>query len=343
MGGCYRDYSSSPARSACEEEVGLQGRIKKQFKKFLQTGKREEIVSAQRDFMAENKFGFIAEFAKLLGIKNVENIPKEFPDTEYEVKFDVATKTESQQKETKEPDLVEFMDAFDFPASRTARFLKDPVNAIATGTNGFYGTDDDEKLVVIRKGNGIFLKEKGPVLPISLNPRVAGQEIVIKRTEKRYPAELDEVLDKVEQICEQQGVKYRGRIKKEKGDFFILDATDGRIYSASFTRAHLTKPQEKEESGVQRQLELEYAGYLPGFLGFEKGEKPIVKGMVDLARYTFALYYDTPITRGWRMNLSLTGERKYDFITGTNGKPLESRLQEILAIPATTLREVHAR
>jgi hypothetical protein len=90
----------------------------------------------------------------------------------------------------------------------------------------------------------------------------------------------------------------------------------------SFTRAHLTKPGDVGESAVQRQLELEYAGYLPGFSGFERdSEKQIVRNMVELAKYTSVMYGDSPIADGWRMYVSPTSERKYDFVSG---KPVSS-------------------
>ncbi len=121
-----------------------------------------------------------------------------------------------------------------------------------------------------------------------------------------------------------------------------MDLNDGRVYSMSFTRAHLTKPAERAESGIQRQLEMEYAGFMPSFPGFERNsEKQIVEGMVDLAKYTYALYNNAPVKSGWRMNLAITGERKYDFILGKHGALPEHR--EVLALPEGSVERVRLK
>lgn len=306
MGGCYR--SVAEIKEDREREKIRSARAG--FEKFIKTGNVELIVDAYKNFLQENNSGFIEALAKSAGIKDVSDIPKEFNDTEYEVKFDIGL-----DKKGKEPKLEELLNAFDFPAVRTARFLKDPVNVITEGVNNFYGTETDERLVVIEKEGALYLKEKGPVIPLELG--VNFEEIVIKRSEKRWKASFEEAARKVDEIKRENLVDYKGKIRKEKGDAFILDVSDGRIYSFTVTRANLIKPGKKKESDIQRQLELEYAGFIPGFKGFEKNsEQQIVHGMVDLAKYTYFLYNNAPVSNGSRMNLALTGERKYDFVSG---------------------------
>ena len=321
MGGCY---SGSYGYSSCSSDYEKR-KIKSSFQSFLESGDIEQLVNAYTDFLADKNSGFIAEFAKVLGIKNINDIPKEFPEIEYEVKFDIQVNGNSRNDN--EPEIVDYLNAFDFPVSKRTRFLKDPVNASAVGVNNFYG-DSDEKLVVIEKGGAIYLKEKGPIIPLETSVKYG--DIVIKRKEKRWKSDFEEASRKIVDICE-DGVEYKGKVRKEKGDDFILDTSDGRIYSFTVTRAHLVVPNEKKESKVQRQLELEYAGYLPKFPGFEKdSEEQIIQGMVDLAKYTFILYENAPVVRGWRMNLASTWERKYDFIAGNiggNGKKLEEKVE----------------
>ena len=203
------------------------------------------------------------------------------------------------------------------------RFLKDPVNYIATGVNRFYGTESEERLVVITKGGKSYLKEKGEVVPLDV--KVPYQKLVLKRTEKRYPADVDEVANKILEICSEQDVKYKGRIRKEKGDVLILDTNDGRIYLFTITRAHLIKAGEKKESETQRQLEIEYAGHLSGFNSFEKdSEKQIVNGLVDLANYIHKFHSSISLIREWGISLTPTQERRYDFVSqikrGKRGK-----------------------
>jgi hypothetical protein len=325
MGGCYSGsyyYSDkgSNAGSSCSRDTSYQSH-KRYFKKFLEKQDNEDLVLAYKAYMDENKSGFFAEFAKVAGVNDVKDIPKEFPDIEYEVKFDIQV-----EGKEKEPEVVEYLNAFDFPATKTARFLKDPTNTFAVGINHFYGDFSDERLVVIEKGNGIFLKEKGLVM--QLNVPVKYKEVVIKRTEKRWQSSLEEAIEKVSKVCNEDGVLYRGKVRKEKGDAFVLDSNDGRIYSFTITRAHLVKPGEKKETGIQRQLEIEYAGYIPGFNNFEKNsEKQIVAGMVDLAKFVYALYSEAPLAKNWRMRLDVTGERKYDFIAGKDKDRVKESVQ----------------
>ncbi|MBU4086300.1 MAG: hypothetical protein KKB21_01845 [Nanoarchaeota archaeon] len=330
MGGSCSYHGSS--RSRCEV---ARDTCAESFRKFKRTGNLVDLVSAQRAFLADNSAGFIAEFAKLSGIKRVEDIPKEFPETEYEVKFDMQVSGNG-----KEPEIIAYLDAFDFPASKAARFLKDPANNVSIGVNNFYGDGLDERLVVIEKAGNLYLKEKGHV--VLIDAPVQFREAVIKRSEKRWQASFEEATKRAEEVCREPGVSYRGKVRKEKGDVFIMDTSDGRIYSFTITRAHLVKPGTIKETDVQRQLEIEYAGYIPGFSGFQKdSEQQIVQGMVDLGKYTFALYHNAPIASGWRMNLELTGERKYDFVSGRRAGQIVKG--EALALPLLPVQRKRVR
>jgi hypothetical protein len=333
MGGCYSS-SYSYRESSCSRQATPAW--KTTLKKALQESNREQLTEAYKAYFAELKSGFIAEAAKLLGITDILRIPKEFSDFEYEVKFDVQAHGEGE-----EPGIVAYLNSFDFPVATHGRFFKDPVNTNAVGVNHFFGTEREERLVVIEK-EGTHLKEKSEYLPLDV--AVPYREIVSKRKEQRYPASLEEIIQKVGSVNAEAGVAYRGRIRKEKGDIFILDANDGRIYGFTITRAHLIKPGQKDVSEIQRQLEIEYAGYLPGFSHFVKNsEEQIVAGMVDLARYTYGLYGNAPLGNGWRISLSPTMERKYDFVAETAAKKKfennrakrEKRAFEgVLALPA---------
>ncbi len=310
MGGCYsHSYYSSPCSRVTAPEWQTQ------LRRAIKNKSRAELAKAYNSFFNNsNSSGFILEVAKELGIKSVNDIPKEFPEIEYEIKFDIQT-----QGIGSEPKLETYLDAFDFPAPVNARFLKDPVNNVATGLNRFYGTDSEERLVVITKGNGTYLKEKSEFLPVETD--IPLKQIVLKRKEDRRAATIDEVTDKIVDVTSEEGVKYRGKVRKEKGDAFILDSSDGRIYSFTITRSHLIKPKEKKESEIQRQLEIEYAGYLPISSGFKKeSEEQIVSGMIDLARYTYGLYMVVPVTSGWRIRLIPTLERKFDFVAEIENK-----------------------
>ena len=327
MGGCYsggysyRSYSEPKVKTVEQTE---KDKCTKNLKKFVETKELSDLILAYKSFFNGEKNGFFAELAKKSGISKVSEIPKEFDGIEYEIKFNIEASGKGQ-----EPSVEKYMDAFDFPIGANARFLKDPVNAIATGTNHFFGNSLDEKLVVIEKGGKTYLKEKGKVVPVKTG--IPYENIVIKRTEERYESSVEGIIKKITEISSEDGVKYKGAIVKEKGDFFILDTNDGRIYSASLTRAKM-----KDKNETQRQLEFEYAGYIPGFSGFQKdSEKQIVKGMIDLAKYTKILYDNAPIANGWLMKLDVTSERKYDFVK-ENGK---REIEQILMLPEIYIEE----
>jgi hypothetical protein len=332
MGGCYSgSYAYSSARTRAVRKKPSIPSWKINLKSFADFGDISSLVTAYKRFFNSRKSGgFFANVAQSLGVKNVADIPKEFPETEYEVKFNVVPYNGNSE----EPSVIRYLNAFDFPVGPVARFLKDPVNTFAVGINHFIGDNRDEKLVVIEKGGALYLKEKGLVTPVKFG--IPYEELVIKRTESRYKVNQNEAKERLKLVRQEQGVDYRGKIRKEKGDAFLLDTSDGRIYSMSFTRAHLTKPGDVGESAIQRQLELEYAGYLPGFRGFEKdSEKQIVRNMVDLAKYTSVMYGDSPIANGWRMNVSPTSERKYDFVSGKSVNCLKN--QQSFQLPSKSL------
>ncbi|MBW3017049.1 hypothetical protein KY316_01650, partial [Candidatus Woesearchaeota archaeon] len=215
MGGCYNDFSSN-CRPAYQRPAYQRPKRKpnpkwgKCMKDFARTHSLDDLLAANKAFFRSRKKGFIAKLAEACDIKNVADIPKEFPETEYEVKFDITPAGKGE-----EPSIVQYLDAFDFPVGGATRFLKDPVNNFAIGTNHFIGDEHDERLVVIEKCGNNYVKEKGKVVQLQLGIPYEG--IVIKRTEARAPAEMSEVIEKIRQATSEKGVEYRGKIRKEKG------------------------------------------------------------------------------------------------------------------------------
>lgn len=314
MGGCYSGsyvYSSGRngyAKQEQPEKPKWEATMKRSLNKFFKEGNIADLVTAHDAFFEENKAGFIDV---LLKDRGVEEAPKEFPEIEYEIKFSINSLPPA--KETKEPSIQQYLGAFTFPATTNSRFLKDPIDSIAEGRNHFFGNNGEEKLVIIEKGGKTFLKEKSQ--PLELKTTVPYGQIVIKRTESRYPATMEEILNKVSEVQKTNGT-YQGNIRKEKGDAFILDTNDGRIYSFTINRSHLKKG---DETKIQRQLEIEYAGHVPGFSAFlENDEEQLISGMVDLAKYVIILYNNSPIANGWRMQFEFTNQRKYDFVREGN-------------------------
>lgn len=289
------------------------------LKGFFRTGQVSLIVEAYKAFCQSNTSGFIKKAMEQKGIKES---PKEFPEMEYELKFSISAHPPKDSK-TKEPNIKEYLEAFEFPPTRNARYLKDDVNSIATGTNHFFGRGNDELLILIEKGGKLYLKEKSQPLPFSTG--VPYEHLVVKRTEERYECKAVDAAKRTAQIA-LEGGSHQGSLTKEKGDAFLLDTLDGRIFSFTVTRA------KREDGAIQRQLEIEYAGYIPGFPAFEKDSEPaIVSDLVDIAKHVAMLHQNIPIGNGWKMSVTPTTERKYDFVIGTTqmtSLPLETRLLE---------------
>ncbi len=306
MGGCYETSRSYADVRETQRVSNLESSLRSFFGSG---GNTSDLIAAQKAFEQANSSGFIK---RLLEYQRCTEAPKEFPEIEYEVKVNVGVSPEPGID--KDPELRTYLKAFQFPIVENAGFLKDQVNSIAVGINHFWGEDEEERLVFIEKGGKFYLKEKSQPLP--LQTKVPYQEVVMKRTERRYETTVGAATQKISEVV-REGARYAGKITKEKGDDFIFDTEDGRIFSFTVTRSRI-------EDRVQRQLEIEYAGYVPGFKNFKKdSEEQIVSDMVELTRYVgmmHQVYGVSALGSDLRMSLQLSSERKYDFVRGKASK-----------------------
>lgn len=96
-----------------------------------------------------------------------------------------------------------------------------------------------------------------------------------------------------------------GEMIKNRVKDFVFNARDGRIYAVAVTFC-------KTKNSVQKQLEVEYAGYLPGFKN-QRGniEKQVIAGVQELSRY---IYKHFPTM------LKPSVERKFEFVKRNNPK-----------------------
>jgi hypothetical protein len=181
MGGYYESERTTyrPAWETNTEES---------LRKFFRTGDVVHLTEAYKTYSATQDMGFIKTVLKH---RNRTEALKEFPEIEYEVKFDI-TPIEGKNKE---PSINSYLNAFEFPPTKHARFLKDAVNTVSDGKNHFFGEGVEERLVVIEKGGKTYLKEKSQPLPLITG--VQYESMVVKRTEHRYEANMSEVLAKV--------------------------------------------------------------------------------------------------------------------------------------------------
>ncbi len=302
MGGYYGNPYAKSSVSEWKDP------IKNLVATFFNRGDRGDLFLAYKMALASKTAGFIQS---LLNHHECGRPPKEFSEFEYEIKFNVAL-VPPQDMEGVEPSMQKTFEAFELPIAHPSRFLKDNLQLFSESTNHFFGSKDEEALVVIERAEGQYLKEKSP--PIPLNVGVEWESWVMKRSEVRYKASLKEVLSKVASVCA-KGAAYQGCIRKEKADAYILDTVFGRIFSLTYNQSHL------EGRPMQRQLELEYAGFVPGFVDFlEANEEQMVLSLTELARYIALVHQNTPLEGGWRLKLIPSWERKYDFVcSGKSG------------------------
>jgi len=327
MGGCYSYGESSCSRSRYDSKAS----VKKTLKKFFETKDIELLTEAYKDY---EDLGFNSGFFRfLMEYQGVDEAPKEFSDTEIESKLEILL-VNTNKKFKKEPEAEKILDALEFPPTKSAQYIKDAVNKTSTGNNSFFGTDDgEEKFVIIEKCGGWYLKEKGPVE--DYNYGIPGEQIVLRRKESRVPTDPLKVAQTLMEKYADKNIRYQGTITKTKSDAFFINTSTGRMYG-------VTVSDSKVDNRRQLQLELEYAGYIPGFDIDLDNERSIVEDIVNINKQVLLLYNDIKIARGWKVQFRPTCERKYDFVLG-NAKSLpEPKLETMLALPGTTPQSVWA-
>ena len=294
------------------------------IKKFFETKEPEKLIEAFREYEAEGyNSGF---FRKLMDYKGVNEAPKEFGDTEIESKLEIALINTNKKFKT-EPGPEKILDALEFPPTKAAQYIKDAVNKTSTGKNSFFGTSGgDEKFVIIEKAGGWYFKEKGPVENYSYGIR--GEQIVLRRKESRVATNPLELSQALMQRYSDKSIAFQGTITKTKSDAFFMNTSTGRMYGVTVSDAQI-------ENRRQIQLELEYAGYIPGFDLDKDNERSIVEDIVNINKQILLLYNNVNVSRGWKVQFRPTCERKYDFVLG-NEKQLDEpkeQLETIIALP----------
>ena len=349
MGGNYGDGCGSSCRSSYVQTDDVETLVEK----FFSSGKREHLISAAKKYLNGSYEKGLIRY--VLDAADVSEATNEFPGIEIESKLEISFAQAQSDGAQRSFELSDILDVIEFPPSKNARFVKDPCNLESAGTNYFYGSDDGaERVTVIHKGGNFYLKQKGDVQPYSFG--IAGEQFVLRRPETREPTTPPEIMDALQKY-QHDGIKYQGKIEKKKAEAFVLQTLSGRIYSLVVSDARRNLD-EKE----QWQLEIEYAGYIPGFKTNVGREEEIVDDIVTLMKHVCFFYNNLPLDSGELVSFAPTTERKYDFIRGvkvdgdgsrngrTNGKAqtaidedfgLLSELQgglQMKALTATTSR-----
>ncbi len=151
-----------------------------------------------------------------------------------------------------------------------------------------YGTPEEERFIIITNEQGGHLKTKGQNDPYSFG--IVGEEYVLRRSEAlKQILKLDkhsqensllEFTHTLIDVCTPTPVKYRGVFVKEKLTQFCIERENGRVYSIVLGRCTA----DRHDPLVQ--LEIEYAGYIPGIInaGKVEDERAIVQDILSLSK-----------------------------------------------------------
>ena len=120
-----------------------------------------------------------------------------------------------------------------------------------------------------------------------------------RRRFRRHDYHLIDLDKKLNELKKDRRTKKIGKMVKVRVKDFVLDAFDGRIYAVAVTFCG-------SGSKVQKQLEVEYSGYISSFPKFRMGgEKEVVTGVVALSKFIY---------KGSSDILRPSVERKFEFV-----------------------------
>lgn len=223
----------------------------------------------------------------------MHGLRKEFPGEEFEVKFAVNGALGSP---------VAYLRRVESALRRHRRYRVIPVREAISWPTHFF-TDGRREYALYETGDWLNARHPtlsivgGLVLKIKLH-RTRKRQYVIYRNRESFltkPAEIFAVLQRTR-------LRYVGDMVKHRAKDFVIDRVDGRVYSVAVTVC-------TSGSRVQRQLEVEYSGYLPGKPQIPRGHsRNVIAGVLALSA---ELHHRLPTL------LSPTEERKLTFVTRT--------------------------
>ena len=295
MGRSYRQLLESSPRALPTTMQKSVTSVDSLIKDFFNTKKVKKLIDAFKQYSTTHQEGFIRE-VYTVGEKTIE---KEFPDWEYELKFEVIVAKAS---------LLEIIEAIEFPPTNTASFIKDATNTESKGVNHFYGTDEDERFVITEKGGKFYLKQKG--LREILNYGIEGENLILKRRENKIEINPLEIANIMIQKYADGKTKNQGKLDKERIDAHLLNTSTGRIYSLTVDNLA------REDKKSLKQLEVEYSGIIPGFSASINDEKTIASDLTAIAKHITYFYKDVKLPNGERLRLVPSQTTKYDFVRG---------------------------
>lgn len=206
-----------------------------------------------------------------------QRIGREFPDREFEIKF------EFQQKGL---ELSHYLALIEKAIKGSGRYVIDPVQVRSTMTTHFF-SDNDLEYSIFEYENRLMLKKKRhEVLHSELFQVYCNDETFL------YD------LNAIKSELEKNQVHYMGCMTKKRIKDFLLNTTDGRIYSLAVTIC-------EAYNQFQYQFEIEYNGYISKMEHLDNNENKLVDALILTAKDLYEVIGSDIIP---------SGDRKFDFV-----------------------------
>lgn len=233
---------------------------------------------------------------------------KELKDFEYETKFDIQNKKLSS---------LEILKKIRRCFEKNQRFILCEVKGgdkLLTSVTFFFGDNTEYSLFRYRGARMVKVKKHRIIKGMPFKIFKNDEQLIIDKVDfskklnkaahrfKRHNYRLVN-LDKF--LKEKSSLIYVGKMVKNRVKDFVFDATDGRIYAVAVTFCI-------SKNRIQKQLEIEYAGYLSGFGDKKQGmEKQVISGVQNLSKH---------IHNHFQKILKPSVERKFEFVKRASPK-----------------------
>lgn len=243
----------------------------------------------------------------VLSPKNLSQIKrhdftKELKDFEYETKFDIRNSGLDSLGI-----LKKIRDCF----KNNQRFILCEISGgdkLLTSVTFFFGDNTEYSLFRYRGARMVKVKRhkiiKGAPFKIFKNDEqlIIDKDDFSKKLKKlrhRFKRHNYRLLNLDKFLKEKSSLTKIGKMVKNRVKDFVFDARDGRIYAVAITFC-------KSKNKVQKQLEIEYAGYLLGYRNKKQdSEKQVIAGVQELSQYIY---------RHFPKMLKPSTERKFEFV-----------------------------
>lgn len=242
---------------------------------------------------------------KLAQIKK-HDFTKELKDFEYETKFDIKTNKLGS---------LEVLKKIRSCFKNNHQFILCEIKGgdkLLTHVSFFFGDNIEYSLFRYRGARMVKIKKHRIIKGVPFSIFKNDEQLIIdkgdfssklKDLQHRFKRHNYRLVDLDSFLQQKSALTDVGEMIKNRVKDFVFDARDGRIYAVAVTFC-------KAKNSVQKQLEIEYAGYLPGFKkSKEKIEKQVIAGVQELSQY---IYKHFPAM------LKPSVERKFEFVKRHN-------------------------